>query len=120
VRDYAEVRADGRIDQEVAKSALQLLDVDEYGLDEMDTRVLKTLIEKFEGGPVGLSSLAVALGEDISTLEEVYEPFLIQEGFLMRTPRGRVATARSFKRFGYSPPPGLSGGQASFFDGGEG
>jgi Holliday junction DNA helicase RuvB len=116
VRDYAEVRADGYIDVEVARSALELLDVDEYGLDEMDTRVLKTLIEKFEGGPVGLNSLAVALGEDVATLEEVYEPFLIQEGFLMRTPRGRVATARSFTRFGYTPPPGLSGGQASFFD----
>jgi Holliday junction DNA helicase RuvB len=78
--------------------------------------VLKTLIEKFEGGPVGLSSLAVALGEDVSTLEEVYEPFLIQQGFLMRTPRGRVATARAFKRFGYTPPAGRSDGQASFFE----
>ncbi len=116
VRDYAQVRADGVIDQEVAQSALELLDVDEYGLDEMDARVLKTLIEKFEGGPVGLNSLAVAMGEDSMTLEEVYEPFLIQEGFLMRTPRGRVATARAFRRFGYTPPPGLSQAQASFFD----
>jgi Holliday junction DNA helicase RuvB len=104
VRDYAQVRAEGRIDREVAQAALQLLDVDEYGLDEMDTRILKTIIEKFEGGPVGLSSLAVALGEDVSTLEEVYEPFLIQEGFLMRSPRGRVATVRAYKRFGFSPP----------------
>jgi Holliday junction DNA helicase RuvB len=116
VRDFAEVRAEGTIDAEVAREALLLLDVDEYGLDEMDTRVLKTLIEKFEGGPVGLSSLAVALGEDVSTLEEVYEPFLIQQGFLMRTPRGRVATARAFKRFGYTPPAGRSDGQASFFE----
>lgn len=116
VRDFAEVRADGSIDAEVAREALELLDVDEYGLDEMDTRVLRALIEKFEGGPVGLSSLAVALGEDVSTLEEVYEPFLIQEGFLMRTPRGRVATARAFRRFGFTPPSGLSEGQASFFD----
>ena len=102
VRDYAQVRADGVIDEEVARAALELLDVDEYGLDEMDTRILRTIIEKFEGGPVGLSSLAVALGEDPSTLEEVYEPFLIQEGFLMRTPRGREATARTFRRLGYT------------------
>jgi Holliday junction DNA helicase RuvB len=117
VRDYAQVRADGRIDKPVAQAALELLDVDEYGLDEMDARVLKTLIEKFEGGPVGLNSLAVALGEDTATLEEVYEPFLIQEGFLMRTPRGRAATARAYRRFGYTPPPGASQSQASFFDG---
>ena len=102
VRDFAEVRADGVIDAQVTKDALDMLDVDEYGLDEMDARVLKTLIEKFEGGPVGLESLAVALGEDVSTLEEVYEPFLIQEGFLMRTTRGRVATNRAYRRFGYA------------------
>jgi len=104
VRDYAQVRADGIIDSEVAQAALALLDVDEYGLDEMDARILKTLIEKFSGGPVGVSSLAVALGEDATTLEEVYEPFLIMEGFLMRTPQGRVATPRAFKRFGYTLP----------------
>ena len=104
VRDYAEVRADGAIDVDVAQAALQILDVDEYGLDEMDARVLKTIIEKFEGGPVGLSSLAVAMGEDATTLEEVYEPFLIMEGFLMRTPQGRVATPRAFRRFGYTVP----------------
>ena len=102
VRDYAQVRADGRIDEAVAGDALKMLDVDEYGLDEMDARVLKTLIEKFEGGPVGLNSLAVAMGEDATTLEEVYEPFLIMEGFLMRTPQGRVATPRAFRRFGYT------------------
>ena len=95
-----------------------MLDVDEYGLDEMDARVLKTLIEKFEGGPVGLNSLAVAMGEDATTLEEVYEPFLIMEGFLMRTPQGRVATPRAFKRFGYSlPGDGKKGGQGSLFGG---
>ncbi len=117
VRDYAQVRADGVIDQEVARAGLALLDVDEYGLDEMDGRILKTIIEKFEGGPVGLSSLAVALGEDPSTLEEVYEPFLIQEGFLMRTPRGREATARAFRRFGYTrPSPGEEGPQSSLFE----
>jgi Holliday junction DNA helicase RuvB len=104
VRDYAQVRANGVIDAEVADSALQLLDVDEFGLDEMDTRVLRALIEQFDGGPVGLSTLSVAIGEDSGTLEEVYEPFLIQNGFLMRTPRGRVATALAYRRFGYAPP----------------
>ena len=104
VRDYAQVRADGHIDREVADSALRMLDVDEYGLDEMDARVLKAIIEHFDGGPVGLNTLAVAVGEDAGTLEEVYEPFLIQNGFLMRTPRGRVATAKAFQRFGYSLP----------------
>jgi Holliday junction DNA helicase RuvB len=115
VRDYAQVRADGVIDQRVAREGLTLLDVDEYGLDEMDSRILKTIIEKFDGGPVGLSSLAVALGEDTSTLEEVYEPFLIQEGFLMRTPRGREATPRAFRHFGYSLPGGRGGSQPTLF-----
>lgn len=104
VRDYAQVKADGRIDEVIANQALAMLDVDESGLDEMDTQVLRTLIEKFEGGPVGLNSLAVAMGEDATTLEEVYEPFLIMEGFLMRTPQGRVATNRAFRRFGYTIP----------------
>ena len=118
VRDYAQVRADGTVDREVAMEALALLDVDEYGLDEMDARVLKTIIEKFEGGPVGLVSLAVALGEDAMTLEEVYEPFLIQEGFLQRTPRGREATRRAYRRFGYAVPgedARGAPGQPSFF-----
>jgi Holliday junction DNA helicase RuvB len=115
VRDYAQVRANGVIDRKVAEAALDLLDVDEYGLDEMDGRILKTIIEKFEGGPVGLSSLAVALGEDASTLEEVYEPFLIQEGFLMRTPRGREATPRAFRRFGYTRPGSKGDSQSSLF-----
>jgi len=104
VRDFAQVRADGVIDGEVARAALALLDVDEYGLDEMDVRILRALLEKFGGGPVGLGSLAVALGEDQETLEEVYEPFLIQEGFLVRTPRGRMATPRTFRRFGFELP----------------
>jgi Holliday junction DNA helicase RuvB len=104
VRDYAEVRGTGVIDGTAARAALELLDVDEYGLDEMDARILRTILEKFEGGPVGLTSLAVALGEDAETLEEVYEPFLIQEGFLMRSPRGRVATPRTYQHFGYTPP----------------
>jgi len=114
IRDYAQVRADGVIDAEVARAALELLDVDEYGLDEMDVRILKAILEKFGGGPVGIGSLAVALGEDAETLEEVYEPFLIQEGFLMRSSRGRIATPRAYRRFGYVPPEGLAD-QASLF-----
>ena len=114
VRDYAQVRAEGVIDAEVANAALEMLDVDEYGLDEMDARILKTILEKFDGGPVGLSSLAVALGEDTGTLEEVYEPFLIQEGFLMRSSRGRLATPRAYRRFGFIPPDELQD-QASLF-----
>jgi Holliday junction DNA helicase RuvB len=120
VRDYAQVRADGRITKDVADEALRMLDVDEYGLDEMDARVLKTLIEHFEGGPVGLNTLAVAIGEDISTLEEVYEPFLIQNGFLMRSPRGRIATNKAFKRFGYALPSSRQDGhepQVNLFEG---
>lgn len=104
VRDYAQVRAGGRITHEVADEALRLLDVDEYGLDEMDARVLKTIIEHWEGGPVGLNTLAVAVGEDPGTIEEVYEPFLIQNGFLTRTPRGRQATNKAFIRLGYTLP----------------
>lgn len=114
VRDYAQVRADGVIDTDVAAAALEMLDVDEYGLDQMDSRILKTILEKFEGGPVGLTSLAVAIGEDPGTLEEVYEPFLIQEGFLMRSPRGRLATPRAYQRFGYVPPGDVKD-QASLF-----
>ena len=104
VRDYAQVRADGVISTEVADAALVMLDVDEFGLDEMDTRVLRALIEQFDGGPVGLSTLAVAISEDAGTIEEVYEPFLIQNGFMVRTPRGRMATAQAYRRFGYAPP----------------
>jgi Holliday junction DNA helicase RuvB len=116
VRDYAQVRADGHIDGAVAAEALRMLDVDEYGLDEMDARVLKTLIEKFEGGPVGLNSLAVAMGEDATTLEEVYEPFLIMEGFLMRTPQGRVATPRAYRQFGYTLKQSGEGPQGTLFE----
>jgi holliday junction DNA helicase RuvB len=119
VRDYAQVRADGVITPEVADAALRILDVDQYGLDEMDARVLRSLIEQFDGGPVGLSTLAVAIGEDAGTLEEVYEPFLIQNGLLMRTPRGRVATPLAFRRFGVVPPEGPAGtlgNQGSFFE----
>jgi Holliday junction DNA helicase RuvB len=120
VRDYAQVRASGVITTDVAIEALQMLDVDEYGLDEMDARILKTLIESFDGGPTGLSTLAVAVGEDTGTLEEVYEPFLIQNGFLMRTPRGRVATNNAFRRLGYTLPAervGLPDSQVHLFEG---
>jgi Holliday junction DNA helicase RuvB len=104
VRDFAEVRATGAITGPVAKDALARLNVDEFGLDDMDVRILLTIIEKFAGGPVGLGTVAVAVGEDAGTLEEVYEPFLIQQGFLERTPRGRCATANAYRRFGIAPP----------------
>ncbi len=104
VRDYAAVRAAGRVDRETARAALARLDVDEFGLDDMDARLLKTIIEKFDGGPVGLGTLAVAVGEDAGTLEEVYEPYLIQQGFLHRTPRGRAATPAAYRHFGFTPP----------------
>lgn len=107
-RDFAEVEHDGTITRAIADRALNALDVDEYGLDDMDTRLLLTLIEKFGGGPTGLSNLAVSVGEDAGTIEEVYEPFLIQEGFLERTPRGRVATRRAYTHFGLEAPGGES------------
>jgi Holliday junction DNA helicase RuvB len=104
VRDYAQVRADGVISEDVARAALAMLDVDQYGLDDMDARILKVIIEKFEGGPVGVATIGAAIGEDASTLEEVYEPFLVQQGFLQRTSRGRVATAAAYRHFGFVPP----------------
>lgn len=116
VRDYAQVRADGAITQAVAVAALSRLNVDEYGLDDMDARILQIIIEKFDGGPVGLNTIAVAVGEDPGTVEEVYEPFLIQQGFLHRTPRGRTASPGAYRHFGYTPPSS-AGGQASMFDG---
>ena len=112
IRDFAQVRADGRITREVAHEALQLLEVDQFGLDEMDTRLLKAVIEKFDGGPVGIGSIAAAVGEDADTIEEVYEPFLVQNGFLHRTPRGRMATAQAYRHFGFTPPAGIGGGGA--------
>ena len=104
VRDYAQVKGNGTITRDIANEALQLLDVDQFGLDDMDARILKSIIEKFEGGPVGVNTIAAAVGEDASTIEEVYEPFLVQNGFLQRTPRGRVATAIAYRHFGYTPP----------------
>jgi Holliday junction DNA helicase RuvB len=104
VRDFAQVRADGRITPDVAGRALALLEVDEHGFDDTDRRLLLTIIEKFGGGPVGVGSLAAALSEERDAIEEIYEPFLIQAGFLERTPRGRVATARAYDFFGLKGP----------------
>lgn len=100
VRDFAQIKGTGSIDDAITEFALKALNVDANGLDEMDIRILKVIIDKFNGGPVGLSTIATAIGENSGTLEEVYEPFLIQEGFLMRTPRGRKATERSYKHLG--------------------
>jgi Holliday junction DNA helicase RuvB len=104
VRDYAQVRADGHITGAVADSALRLLEVDARGFDEIDRRLLRTIIDKFGGGPVGVATLAAAMSEEKDTIEEIYEPFLIQIGFLDRTPRGRVATARAYEYFGLNAP----------------
>ncbi|MFQ5513377.1 MAG: Holliday junction branch migration DNA helicase RuvB [Myxococcota bacterium] len=103
IRDFAEVEGDGRITLAVARRALERLEVDEAGFDRMDRELLRTLIEKYDGGPVGLETLAAATGEDKGTIEDIYEPFLIQEGYLDRTPRGRVATRRAFEHFGKRP-----------------
>jgi Holliday junction DNA helicase RuvB len=102
VRDYAQVKADNRITREIADKALELLDIDKYGLDEMDKRILETILDKFQGGPVGVSSLAVAVAEESDTIEEVYEPFLIQEGYLKRTAQGRMITDLCRERLGRS------------------
>jgi Holliday junction DNA helicase RuvB len=106
VRDYAEVKSDGRISGAVADRALDLLDVDHQGFDMMDRKLLLALIEKFDGGPVGIDSLSAAIGEERGTIEDVLEPFLIQQGFLMRTSRGRVATRHAYAHFGLAPPMG--------------
>ena len=103
VRDYAEVRGDGRITSQLADKALGILEIDENGLDEMDKRILETVILKFGGGPVGVNSLAVAVGEEPDTIEEVYEPYLIMEGYLNRTAQGRIATERSYQKLGLKP-----------------
>ncbi len=102
VRDYAQVRGDGRIDKETAQKALEMLDVDLKGLETMDRKYLETIVYKFDGGPVGLDTLAAALGEEKDTLEDVYEPYLVKEGFVDRTPRGRMATRRTFEHLGLS------------------
>ncbi len=120
VRDYAEVKHDGVITREVASDALQMLDVDPVGLDFIDRRFLLMILEKFQGGPVGIDNLAAAIGEDRDTLEDVVEPYLIQQGFLQRTPRGRIATLQAWSHFKLVPPPsgGLTGGlSGSLFEG---
>ncbi|WP_417551185.1 Holliday junction branch migration DNA helicase RuvB [Methylophaga sp.] len=109
VRDYAEVRFDGVVTAEIARQALDLLDVDKFGFDMLDRKLLLAIIEKFSGGPVGLDNLAAAIGEERGTIEDVIEPFLIQEGFIMRTPRGRIATKRAFLHLGLTPDLDLTG-----------
>ena len=109
VRDYAQVRADGKINAEVARAALKLLEVDDHGFDEVDRKLLRTIIDKFSGGPVGINSIAAAISEEKDAIEDMYEPFLIQAGFLDRTPRGRVATARAYEYFGLTAPGRGSG-----------
>lgn len=100
VRDFAQIKGSGEIEMKISKHALEALNVDKFGLDEMDNRILSTIIDKFKGGPVGISTIATAVGEEAGTIEEVYEPFLIQEGYLMRTPRGREATELAYKHLG--------------------
>jgi Holliday junction DNA helicase RuvB len=104
VRDFAQVRADGRITVEVTRAAMTLLEVDDNGFDDVDRKLLRTIIDKFSGGPVGVNSLAAAIQEDKDAIEDMYEPFLIQGGYLERTPRGRMATARAYEYFGLTPP----------------
>ena len=109
VRDFAQVVGNGTIDLEIAQFSLKALNVDEYGLDEMDNRILLTIIENFKGGPVGITTIATAVGEESGTIEEVYEPFLIQEGFIKRTPRGREVTEKAYKHLGKTPRGGEGG-----------
>jgi Holliday junction DNA helicase RuvB len=118
VRDFAEVRADGAVTRDVAKAALLVYDVDELGLDRLDRAVLSALVRSFSGGPVGISTLAVAVGEESTTVEEVCEPYLVRAGMLARTPRGRVATAAAWSHLGLRPPPDVAGeATPSLFDG---
>jgi Holliday junction DNA helicase RuvB len=116
VRDFAEVKSDGRVSLALAREALAMLEVDEYGFDDLDRKILGVLIEHYDGGPAGLKALAAAVGEEAGTLEDIYEPFLIQEGFLQRTPRGRVATRRAYQHLGYPVPPGPPPPQSGLFD----
>jgi Holliday junction DNA helicase RuvB len=114
VRDFAQVLSNGVIDMGITQHALKALNVDEHGLDEMDNRILSTIIDKFKGGPVGITTIATAVGEETGTIEEVYEPFLIQEGFLMRTPRGREATVKAYEHMGRKGPAREEGEQLLF------
>jgi Holliday junction DNA helicase RuvB len=106
VRDYSQVRGSGTVDAQTAQAALEMMDIDDAGLDEMDNRILEVILYNFNGGPVGLKTIAVAVGEEMATIEDVYEPFLIQEGYLMRTAQGRVATDKAARRFGLDTVPG--------------
>ena len=115
VRDFAQVKGSGRINIDIAQYALSALNIDQYGLDEIDNKILLTIIDKFKGGPVGVSTIATAIGEDSGTVEEVYEPFLIVEGFIKRTPRGRMATELAYRHFGRKMFSGLSS-EAGLFD----
>lgn len=119
VRDYAQVKGDGSIGREIAEAALAMLDVDHCGLDEMDRRMLEALVSKFDGGPVGLNTLAMAVGEEPDTIEDVYEPYLVQEGFVDRTPRGRVATKLAFDHLGVEPRGSHAGSDGSRADAGD-
>ena len=103
VRDFAQVKGDGKIDLEIARYALEALNIDTFGLDEIDNKLLCTIIDKFKGGPVGLNTIATAMGEDAGTIEDVYEPYLIKEGFIKRTPRGREATELAYRHLGKMP-----------------
>ena len=105
VRDYAQVRGDGRVTRTIARQALDLLDVDELGLDDLDRRVLRAIIEKFSGGPVGLNTIAASISEEPDTVMDVVEPYLLRLGFLERTPQGRVATRHAYEHLGLTPPP---------------
>ncbi|HNL39809.1 MAG TPA: Holliday junction DNA helicase RuvB C-terminal domain-containing protein, partial [Saprospiraceae bacterium] len=104
VRDFAQIKGTGEVDREISRFGLDALDVDENGLDEMDNRILSSIIHKFKGGPVGLTTIGTAVGEEPGTIEEVHEPFLIMEGYLQRTPRGRQATAKAYHHIGVAPP----------------
>jgi len=115
VRDFAQVKGSGRINTDIAQYALSALNIDQYGLDEIDNKILLTIIDKFKGGPVGVSTIATAIGEDSGTVEEVYEPFLIMEGFIKRTPRGRMATELAYRHFGRKMFSGL-GSEVGLFD----
>lgn len=106
VRDFAQVKGNGSIDTRITKIALEALNIDQYGLDEIDNKILLTIIDKFRGGPVGITTIATAIGEDAGTVEEVYEPFLIMEGFIKRTPRGRMVTELAYQHFGRNPYKG--------------
>ena len=116
VRDFAQVKGNGSIDTAIAKVALEALNIDKYGLDEIDNKILTTIIDKFKGGPVGINTIATAVGEEAGTVEEVYEPFLIKEGFLKRTPRGREVTELAYKHLGRNIYASNNGGMNNLFD----